>query len=439
MNEIKEEIKNILSNKTVVIAVSGGPDSMCLLKLLIDMKEKINIIVAHVNHNLRKESIEEEEMVKDFCAKNKIKCITYSIKEYKGNVENYARKKRYIFFETLIKKYNARYLLTAHHGDDLTETILMRLSKGSNIETLIGFKKISKRNNYYIYRPLIKLTKEDIVKYCTQNHIPYRVDKTNLEDIYTRNRFRNHIIKPLKKENPRVHINFIKFSEKLTEIEKYIDNEANKIKKQIYKSKKINIIKLCKQDKIIKEKIVYSILKDEYQSNIYLIKEKTIDKIIDIIDSKKPNQVLNLPLNKLFIKSYTYAKIEEKKEYEKYEYILKEELKLKDGHIIKIVKESTDTSNNIIRLNSKEIKLPLHIRTRKDGDKIHIKGLNGNKKIKDIFIDEKISKERRNTYPIVTDNSGTIIWLPGLKKSKFDVSISENYDIIIKYFKERKF
>ena len=140
INDIKKEIKD---NYSLIVATSGGPDSMCLLNLLLNLKKEKNLklVCAHVNHNLRDESKEEAKMVKDFCTGNNITYEHYEIKEYNGNTEDYARKQRYSFFEKLIKKYQAKYLLTAHHGDDLMETILMRLARGTNLDGFKGFKK----------------------------------------------------------------------------------------------------------------------------------------------------------------------------------------------------------------------------------------------------------------------------------------------------------
>ena len=117
----------------------------------------------------------------------------------------------------------------------------------------------------------------------------------------------------------------------------------------------------------------------------------------------------------------------------RYKIELVDYLTLPNNKIIELIDESDDTSNYTIRLSKEELKLPLYIRTRLDGDKIEIKGLNGHKKIKDIFIDEKISKEDRNNWPMLVDSNENILWIPGLKKSKFDKQKNENYDIIIRY------
>jgi len=433
MNEVIKDIKNTLpKEEKIIVATSGGPDSMCLLNILKD--NKYDIVCAHVNHNLREESKEEAKMVEDYCKKNKIIFEFTEIKGYKGNTENYAREERYKFFEKLIDKYNSKYLLTAHHGDDLVETILMRISRGTDITGLKGFTKITDRKNYKIYRPLIIVTKEDILKYLKNKNIKYALDRTNEEDTYTRNRFRKYILKPLKKENKNIHKNFIKLSNQVEEYERHIKNEKEKIINNIYNENIINLKELNKEDELMQTAIIYTILDKTYKGSINLIKERHIKSILNAIKNEKPNITVSLPSNKQFVKLYNEATIMNSQKQREYDYILNGELDLPNGHKIKWIEDTEEKSNNVIKLSSEEVTIPFHVRTRKNGDKMEIKGLNGTKKIKDIFIDSKIPTKERELYPILTDSTGNIIWLPGLKKSKFDKSKTKNYDIIIKYF-----
>ena len=148
MKKVIDFLKNNLNNKdAVVVACSGGPDSMCLLDLVTKLKDELNlkIIVAHVNHKLRIESEEEAQMVEKYAKNNGLIFELLEINEYleKTFTEEDARRRRYEFFYELLKKYNAKKLLTAHHGDDLIETILMRLTRGSNLSGYIGIKEIS--------------------------------------------------------------------------------------------------------------------------------------------------------------------------------------------------------------------------------------------------------------------------------------------------------
>ena len=186
MKKVIDFLKNNLNNKdAVVVACSGGPDSMCLLDLVTKLKDELNlkIIVAHVNHKLRIESEEEAQMVEKYAKNNGLIFELLEINEYleKTFTEEDARRRRYEFFYELLKKYNAKKLLTAHHGDDLIETILMRLTRGSNLSGYIGIKEISTHSDNLILRPLLKVTKDEIIKYLEENNVPYRVDKTNNE------------------------------------------------------------------------------------------------------------------------------------------------------------------------------------------------------------------------------------------------------------------
>ena len=439
MNDILDKLKRELPNNiTIITATSGGPDSMVLLNLLSTVKKEksLTIVCAHVNHKLRKESDDEAKMVKEYCAQNNIIFEYMTIDEYKGNTENYARKKRYEFFETLIKKYSSPYLLTAHHGDDLMETIMMRLIRGSSLKGYAAFSEITSKIDYKIYRPLITKTKEEILNYVKSNNIPYALDKTNDSDVFTRNRIRKYILPYLKKENKNVHLKFLEFSKTLTETEIYLNKQTQKAISNTYKDNKLNLDLFLKEEPLIQKKIIQNILDKTYKENINLIKDVHVNNILHAVKNNKPNQKINLPYNKILIKSYNNAWIEENKTSEEYDYILNDKIKLPNHHVIEIINDTNDHSNYVTKINSKDIKLPIHVRTKKDGDKLILKGLNKTKKLKDIFIDEKISLDQRNLWPVVTDSNGEIIWVPGLKKTKFDREKDQNYDIIIRYQKK---
>ena len=428
--------KNIPSNSNIVVAVSGGPDSMVLFSLLIKLKEKLNlnIIVAHVNHKHRLASEDEAVMVKNYTENNNCTFEYMEIKEYTDdNFHEFARIKRYEFFDDCLQKYKTNILLTAHHGDDLMETILMRLVRGSNLKGYAGFSSIIEKENYKILRPLITYTKDEITKYADENNIPYAVDESNNENIYTRNRFRHYVLPFLKKEDQNVHLKFYKFSKLLLSYSDYIDKQVKEKMLNMYKEGILDVLKLKKEEEIIQMKIIELILEDYYGDDLMLISDVHTKAIYDLIMNKKTNVQIDLPNNKIAIKEYNYFKITEEINTENYNFEFSEYLLLPNGHELKVIEKSENTSNNVIRLNSAEIKLPLYVRSRKPGDKMLVKGLNGSKKVKDIFIDEKVNLSARDSFPVVVDSTEQILWLPGLKKSKFDKQNTENYDIIIKY------
>jgi tRNA(Ile)-lysidine synthase len=154
-----------------------------------------------------------------------------------------------------------------------------------------------------------------------------------------------------------------------------------------------------------------------------------------LITSSKPNSYVYLPNNIRIIKAYDMLSfINSDNEIDDYEIELSPFVNLPNGHNIELIEDNNDQSNFVCRLNSSEVALPLYIRNKREGDRIQIKGLHGHKKIKDIFINEKISMNERDKWPVLVDKNGNIIWLPGLKKSIYDKSKKESYDIIIKYY-----
>ena len=426
-------------NDTIIVATSGGPDSMCLLHLVCELKSKLNlkIIVAHVNHKLRKESEEEALFVKEVSEKYNLIYEYMEILEYNDdNLENDARTKRYEFFNKLVEKYHANYLMTAHHGDDLMETILMRLTRGSSLKGYSGFKKEFAYENYTIVRPLITETKKDIQDYMDEHSYKYYIDESNFSENYTRNRYRMTVLPFLKKEDPLVHRKFLKFSEELTDVNNFIEKYVKELIDKISDEEGIKIDELKKLDKFLLKKVVEYTLTKIYIDDLFLINDKHTNLIIGMIRSDKSNNRVELPNHYQAIKSYNNYKIIKVSEENEYEYRLEDKIVLSNHMVIKKVPAKEGKSNYILRLNSKDIKLPIIIRSRKEGDKMSVKNLNGNKKVKDIYIDEKIPREQRKEIPIVTDSNNTILWLPGVKKSKFDVETSGIYDIILSYEEE---
>ena len=428
---------NIDKNKYLVVATSGGPDSMALLHLL--KTNNYNVICAHVNHNLRSVSDEEYIFVENYCKENNIIFEGMKIEGYKNNkfTEFEAREKRYNFFETILKKYKTDILLTAHHGDDLIETILMRIIRGSNLNGYKGFSKLSTYKDFKIIRPLVFYTKQDIENYIENNNIPCVYDESNKSKKYTRNRIRLDILPLLKQEDKNIHKKFLTLNEELESTQDYINQEVEKNINDNFKDNKLDLIKFNKLHNFIQKKEIEEILFQIYKENITLINKKHIENILKIINQKN-NKKIKLPLNIKVSKKYTYLlfKKDNKIKSNKYNYILKDRVNIENFGTIEYIEDTIEKSNYVIKLNSKDITLPIIIRTKEESDVIEVKNLNGSKKIKRIFIDEKINKDLRDSWPIVTDSKNNVLWIPGIKKSKFDCYNKSFYDIIIKYTKK---
>ena len=441
MKEVMNFIRNlnIKSDESIVVAVSGGPDSMALLDLLIKIRNEVkyNIVCAHVNHNVREESKDELEFVKEYCEDNNVIFESLVVDKWQNdNFHALARKVRYEFFESLLEKYSSKYLFLAHHGDDLIETILMRLTRGSSFAGYHAFLEIESRKTYSIIRPLLNLSKQEIEDYDKSNNINYVIDKSNFKDKYTRNRYRKYVLPFLKQENSNVIEKFKEFSETIYDYEEYIMKEVLDSYDKIVINNIIDLDNLKECDKIIQIKILEKWLFCSLKDNIKYINKNHINEIFKIITSNKPNIILNFPNKIYIIKNYNKLMISHNFfTNTSYDYILDGDVLLPNGYKITTVENSSKNSNYVCYLNSEEISLPIHIRTRIPGDTMEVKGMVGKKKVKSIFIDEKISMFERNLWPIVTDNNGQILWIPGIKKSKLDKN-KEKYDIILRYQKE---
>ena len=435
MKEVLEFIKNlnISADEPVIVACSGGPDSMFLLSVLNNLGLKV--VCAHVNHNVRVESIDEYRFMEDYCNEHNIIFEgTELIDAPSKDFENYARRFRYKFFEELIKKYNSKYLFTAHHGDDLIETILMRISRGSTLNGYAGFNFITEKVGYKIVRPLIYMTKEEIEEYNNNHDIPYNIDNTNFEDEHTRNRFRHKVLPFLKNENKNIHKQFIKYHNTVQSYYDYVNNLVYINKDKMFKDDVLDLNEYRNLDEFLKDKLLCEIIRDYYPDDLYYIGSSHVNELIKMINSSKPSITITLPRGIVVHKEYDKLIFKyEETTPDDYFYEIKEEISTPVGNI-NIIKESNDTSNYTIRLK----KDTYYVRNIKMGDVMNVKNMESKKKIKDILINEKIPLNDRKKLPVVVNSSDEIVWIPGIKKSNFDIPINGDYDIILKYVKEKK-
>ena len=247
VNTIKR-YEQIKSGDTIVVGVSGGPDSICLLNVLKNLQNelKINIVVAHINHMIRKEADSETEFVQDFCKQRDIKCfvkkadVLQIAKEKKLGTEEVGRKIRYDFFEEVKNLVGGNKIATAHNANDNAETVLMNFLRGSGSTGLKGIEPI--RDNKLI-RPIIECTRQEIEQYCNEKGLNPKYDKTNQENIYTRNKIRNMLIPYIQENfNPNIIETINRMSNLIATDEMYFKS----IVKQSYKETFISITEKSK-------------------------------------------------------------------------------------------------------------------------------------------------------------------------------------------------
>ncbi len=439
MKEAISFLKNILKeNDSVVLALSGGPDSMCLLHLLLEVKKEINISIlcAHVNHNTRKNNQKEESFVKNYLEEISVPCEYYTIEKYKNGkfTEEEGREKRYQFLKKVVKSHHANYLLTAHHGDDLVETIFMRILRGSTLKGYAGIERQSIWDDVNIIRPLLCVSKKDILDYVTCQSIPYVLDETNNSDNYLRNRIRHNILPFLMKEDGDYVKKFLKFSNTLLESDQYIHSKLDK--EQLIEKNKIKKEEFLNCFSFEQKEILKIYFKENYDQDLKVLTDKHLNLAMSFILNPKSTDCMNFPKKKELKKNKKYIWLQDKKEKVEYKIELQDDVILPNGNQVKKLNHYEMKSNYEIHLNSKDVVLPLYLMTRQNGMKMEVKNLKGSKKVKDILIDSHIDTDEKDEIPILVDASGTVLWVLGIKKSKYDLEKSENYDIIYKYIKK---
>ena len=439
MKKVINYLKDLKINEYIVCATSGGIDSMVLLSLL-NKVYKNRVVCAHVNHNKRTESEEERHFLEEYCYKNNIVFEYLKLEKISNNnFHEEARKKRLEFFKNICDKHNSNYLFTAHHNDDLIETILMRLSRGSSLAGYGGFQKNILIGNLNIIKPLIEISKDQIELYSKNNKIPFRLDKSNNSMIYTRNRYRHNIIPILKKEEKNLGEKYLKFSTKINEYSLFFEKYVSKKYNEIVDKNQIDLKKLLNEEEIIRKEIIRKYLELIYKDDINLFSDIHIKNIMSLINNSKPNFLINLPKNMVFIKKYDIIYIVpfiSNKKYEDKVIQFNDNLCINHGTLL-FDCEDNEKSNYVIRLNSNEIKLPLYVRSKKNGDKIKVKGISKYKKIKDIYINDKVDIDKRNIYLLV-DSNDEILFIPGIKKSVYDKEFNDDYDITIKFIEKKE-
>jgi len=438
--------KMITREDKILVGFSGGADSTALIMGLNYLRSKYNcsLLAAHINYNLRDEdSKADEEFVKRFCFDRSISLVIKNIKITKqANLENNAREIRLDYFNKLIKNYRLDKIALGHNKYDQAETILFRLIRGSGYTGLKGISPISGK----MIHPLLVFTREEIEEFLRSENITWREDKTNQETKFTRNKIRHELIPWIADNlNSSIIDKLNNVSTVFAETDLILEELARRrIQKTLIKKNEtdyiiaLNIIrKLSPVLRFYIYRRIYSFINGD-NKDFYLSNFEEIEAILESSGSKKvylPNKVFVYKEYKDLIfspkKVLKKVDISNKKEitsirnrlmFEDYRIIMKKLKKLPH-------KRNLYEDNNRVYLDLDKINFPIFIRHRKPGDSFQPYGLKHTKKLKDFFIDEKISKFDRDKVLLFCD-SKKIIWIAGLRIDN-RVAITENTSNIL--------
>lgn len=427
LNKIKNYIDNnhlLVDGAKVILAFSYGIDSRVLLDVLL--KLKFNVVLCHVNHQKRQMSAVEEKSALELAKKYGIKCYVYHLDtENKENFHSQAHNKRYQFFMDIANAEHTKYIVTAHHLDDNAETILLNLIKGSNLYGYSGISNHLTLDGFEIVRPLMCVTKDMIKAYQKENELDYFEDESNGEDHYTRNRIRHHVIPLLKKENPNLLFGLANYST-------YLKDAFNYIRKQSieFLNKTNNIIDIRSfniLDKALRHDIL-SLLLEKYQIERSYNLIMSLDSLL--MGSSSQGDI-SLEGDYIFKKRYNEAFIDKAHNFEPISYELYENSVIYTKNMRFYFTKILPSNNaNYIKLCYNELVYPLILRTRQAGDRIRMPY--GTKKVKDLLIDLKLSKEQRDDL-LVLENNHQIIWICGYAKSEALCKMKDKGDIYLVY------
>lgn len=431
LSKVKQYILNnqlLNSGDKIIVGVSGGADSVAILDMLHQLGYEC--IVAHCNFHLRNEESNRDALfVKDLCKTYNLEfdSIDFDTNKYAADkaisIEMAARELRYNWFEELRIKHKAVSIAVAHHQDDSVETVLLNLIRGTGIRGLTG---ISAQNGSII-RPLLCLTRNDIIDYLSQRNISYVTDCTNKEDIYTRNKIRLNIIPLLETINPSVKDSISQTAEHLLQVKNIYLDYIDKAKSEILKENKIDIEKLIKYNE--PKAILFEIL------SVYKFNSETIDNIFNALDGIS-GKIFYSNTHRV-LKDRAQLIISEKEadtnnnnfEIRETTTTLSSPVNFEIETIFNSPDLTIEKNKNILYVDKNKLNFPLTIRRWQQGDWFIPFGMKGKKKVSDYFTDQKLSLfEKENVWLLCSDDA--IVWIIGYRSDDRYRITTDTSDIV---------
>lgn len=441
----------------IIAAVSGGPDSMALLHMLSSLMNagKISVSVAHVNHGFRvEESKRELAVVRDYAAQLGIpfEAITLDmpayIEETRMNGQAASRERRYAFLYEAAERFGASRIALAHHADDQAETVLMRLLRGTGPTGLAGMVSKRREKNVELIRPMLRMNKSDIVRYCDEHDIPYCIDSSNDKRTYFRNQIRLDILPYLTQFNPQLPQSLQRLADVAGAEDEWMEQQTASLFSQI----------------VTVSEGEYAVSCADLRGFHVALQRRLIKLILRYLSTDTENisfeQVETMRLAAAEHAPSTWrmdagAGVRCVREYDSLRFVQASQQshgRAADEYSFEVNETALDFDSipgwsfqfdRIRGIDSRkpssryeacfdlaQVAYPLTLRNRRPGDRIQVLGLNGSKKVQDMFVDEKLAPSERQLYPLLFDAAGRLLWIPGIRRSAHALTVRETQDVL---------
>lgn len=432
---VKEKIKgflekyNLLNSKnSLLVAFSGGVDSLCLLDAVYELAQEYNfqLTAAHLNHNWRgDESKREEEKAREYCESRNIAFYTETLPSDLPHTELEARNQRYEFFKRTAKKFNSTAILTGHTQTDQAETVLYRIIKGTGTIGLQGIPEVRhQENSVPVYRPILDITREQTIAYCKENNLSPSFDSSNQDEIFLRNKIRLSIMPELKKLNKDVEESLVRLSKISTDSEDLLEEYLGQIKGKIYINDEIDTKEFLNLSKAAQNRIILDLLLSEKIDYDF----ERIDRILDFINDNselKSGNTLSVGQDIWIFTSSKIIKLIHSIKADVIKSTVKVNLNGETnnpelGKTLTVTpwegnkpEKFPDEFSQTVYVDLSRIQEPVYFRTREPGDKIQPFGMQQKVRLKKYLINKGIPEFKRDSLPVLATDSN-ILWIAGV-------------------------
>ncbi len=456
--KVKEHIVTnelIQAGEKLLLAVSGGADSMAMLDIVNRLSAELafSFMVVTVDHKLRgKESEADRLFVENYCKAQSIPVTGASVdvaqfKQAHGTgTQVAARALRYQVFQDVMVTHHCDTLVLAHHADDQVESLIMELVKSTDPRKLTGMPETRDFGNKRLMRPLLHVAKADIYQYVTKRHVPYKEDPSNQDDHYRRNAIRHHIIPRLKQFNPELLKTTDVLMSHLKEDDDYLTKEAEKrfdewVEKQRDKrgvSIDISIVK--KEARALQRRLFHLILNYLYDTLPSRLSYKHETAFLNLLQHTDGQRSVDLP-DGLVMKQVYHRLMFRFKDQQACETLVNNKAFVANHRQLSftktIVSEREDATKDCLYLPAELYNQGMYqVRTRKAGDKIYLPELDGHKKVSRIFIDQKTPQDKREDWPLLVDQHDHVVWVMGLTKPFIQTHVEAKEYVKLTYQKK---